>query len=151
MQRLILWSFRNYDRIMQSDNLQNWIPLQCNLLSYIFKLCLTSYFVPHKNSLTFSWLFSKFIFPWPKSKVPRIFPDFAWSGISLTYLWPRDTLLTYYHVEALTHLPLNKMAVISQTIYSDAFSWMKSFVLWSKFRWSLFLRVQWTITQHWSR
>ena len=26
--------------------------------------------------------------------------------------------------------PLNKMAAISQTIFSDAFSWMKSFVFW---------------------
>ena len=29
-------------------------------------------------------------------------------------------------------------------ICSDAFSWMKSFVFWSKFHWSLFLRVQLT-------
>ena len=29
---------------------------------------------------------------------------------------------------ALTRLPLDKMAAIPQTIYSDAFSWMKSFV-----------------------
>ena len=36
------------------------------------------------------------------------------------------------------------MAAISQTIFSDAFSWMKSFVFWSKFHW-----VQLTITQHW--
>ena len=48
----------------------------------------------------------------------------------------------------LTHLPLNKMATISQTIFSDAFSWMKIFVFWLKFHWSLFLRVQLTIAQH---
>ena len=30
------------------------------------------------------------------------------------------------------------MAVISQTIVSNAFSWMKSFVFWFKFHWSLF-------------
>ena len=36
---------------------------------------------------------------------------------------------------------LDKMAAISQTIFSDAFSWMKSFVFWLKFHWSLFLRV----------
>ena len=34
------------------------------------------------------------------------------------------------------------MAAISQMIYSDAFSWMKSFVFWLKFHWSLLLRVQ---------
>ena len=38
------------------------------------------------------------------------------------------------------------MATFSQTIFSDAFSWMKSFVFWSQFHWSLFLRVQLTIT-----
>ena len=41
----------------------------------------------------------------------------------------------------LTHLPLDKMAAISQTISSDAFLWMKSLVFWSKFQWSLFRRV----------
>ena len=39
------------------------------------------------------------------------------------------------------------MAAISQTMFSDAFSWMKSFILWLKFHWSLFLRVQLTINQ----
>ena len=33
----------------------------------------------------------------------------------------------------LTHHPLDKMAAILQTIYSDAFSWMKIFVFWLKF------------------
>ena len=32
----------------------------------------------------------------------------------------------------LTHLPLDKMATISKTIFSDAFLWMKSFVFWLK-------------------
>ena len=47
----------------------------------------------------------------------------------------------------LTHLPLNKMAAILQMIFSDAFSWMKSFAFWWRFHWSLFLRVQLAITQ----
>ena len=39
----------------------------------------------------------------------------------------------------LTHPPLDKMAAILQTIFSDYFqSWMKSFVFWLKFHWSLF-------------
>ena len=41
------------------------------------------------------------------------------------------------------------MAAISQTITSDAFSWMKSFAFWLQFHWNLILRVQSTITQHW--
>ena len=39
----------------------------------------------------------------------------------------------------LTRLPLDKMAAVSQRIFSDAFSSMKSFVSWLKFHWSLFL------------
>ena len=36
-------------------------------------------------------------------------------------------------------------------LFSDAFSWMKSFVFWLKFHWCLFLRVKLTISQHWFR
>ena len=43
------------------------------------------------------------------------------------------------------------MATISQTIFSDAFSWTKSFVFWLKFHWSLLLRVQMTINKHYRR
>ena len=46
----------------------------------------------------------------------------------------------------LTHLHLDKMAVISQTIFSNEFLWMKNFVFWFKFQWHLFLRVQLSIT-----
>ena len=52
---------------------------------------------------------------------------------------------------SLTHLPLDKMAAISGTIFSDAFSWMNSFAFWLKFHWSLFLSVQLRITQCWLR
>ena len=41
----------------------------------------------------------------------------------------------------LTHHPLDKMGAILQTIFSDASLWMKSFVFWIKFHWSLFLRA----------
>ena len=50
----------------------------------------------------------------------------------------------------LTHLPLDKMAAISQTL-SNAFSWMKMGEFRLNFHWSLFLRVQLTIFQHWFR
>ena len=56
-----------------------------------------------------------------------------------------------WSVTLLTHLCLDKIAAISPTIFPDAFSWMKNFVFWLKFDWSLFLRVQLTITQHWFR
>ena len=42
--------------------------------------------------------------------------------------------------------PLKKMTDMSQTIFWDAFSWMKNYVFWIKFHWKLFLRVELTIT-----
>ena len=49
-------------------------------------------------------------------------------------------------IRALTNIHLHKVVPISQTIFSDAFSWMKSFVSWLKCHWSLFLRVQFIIS-----
>ena len=51
----------------------------------------------------------------------------------------------------LTHFPLDSMAAISQTTFSDAFLWMKIVVFWLKCHWSLFLRVKLTTFQHWFR
>ena len=51
----------------------------------------------------------------------------------------------------LTNLPLDKMAAFLQTIFSNAFSWLKKIVFWLTFCWSLFLRAQLTITQQWFR
>ena len=56
------------------------------------------------------------------------------SGILLA---PGGTFVSYLHINCcnrgLTHLPLDKMAAISQTIFWDAFSWMKHFVCWLNF------------------
>ena len=66
--------------------------------------------------------------------------------------WIHLTHSAKYFGLSKTHLPLNKMAAISQMIFSCAFSWMESSLLWwKKTHWSLFLRVQLTITQHWFR
>ena len=54
-------------------------------------------------------------------------------------------------VNELTHWGRDKMDAISQTTFSSAFSWMKMFEFRLKFHWSLFLRVQLTIIQHWFR
>ena len=51
----------------------------------------------------------------------------------------------------LTHFPLAKIAGISQMPHSNAFSWMETFVFWFEFHWSLFLRVQLTLSHHWFR
>ena len=51
----------------------------------------------------------------------------------------------WWNIQILTHLPTDKMAAISQTIFSDAFLWIKRFWFWLKFQWSLSVRVQLTI------
>ena len=54
-------------------------------------------------------------------------------------------------VHMLTHWCWDKMDAISQTTFRSTFSWMKMFEIRLKFHWSLFLRVQLTIFQHWFR
>ena len=49
---------------------------------------------------------------------------------------------------ALTHWGRDKMAAISHTTHSYAFSWMKMYEFFLQFHWSLFRRVQLTIVQH---
>ena len=51
----------------------------------------------------------------------------------------------------LTHSGHDKMAVISQTTLSNAFSWIKMLEFRYKFHWSLFLRIKLTIFQYWFR
>ena len=51
----------------------------------------------------------------------------------------------------LTHWGRDKMAAISQTTLSNAFSWMKMLEFRKIFHWSLFIRVQLIISQHWFR
>ena len=65
------------------------------------------------------------------------------------------TVLSVFHsmelaryLHTLTHLPLDKMAAISKTLFSNAFPWMKSLIFWIELHWSFFLRVQLTISQH---
>ena len=53
-------------------------------------------------------------------------------------------ILNRVQYKVLTHLPLDKMAVILQTTFSIAFSWLKCLVFLFEFHRSLFLRVQLT-------
>ena len=62
------------------------------------------------------------------------------------------TLLSYLPwVNMLKHWGQHKIAAISQTTFSNAFAWMTMYEFQLKFHWSLFLRVQLTISQHWFR
>ena len=51
----------------------------------------------------------------------------------------------------LTHCGRDKMAASFQSTFSNEFSWMKVYEFRLTFHWSLFLRVQLTIFQHWFR
>ena len=51
----------------------------------------------------------------------------------------------------LTHWGPDKMDAISQTTFSNAFSWMKMHEFRLIFHWSLFPRLELTIFQHWFR
>ena len=54
-------------------------------------------------------------------------------------------------VRALTHLDRAKMAAVSKTTLSNAFSWMKMLEFWLRIHWNLLLRFELTIFQHWLR
>ena len=51
----------------------------------------------------------------------------------------------------LTHWGRDKMAAISQTAFSSASLWMKTFEFWIELYWNMFFRVSMTIWQHWFR
>ena len=53
--------------------------------------------------------------------------------------------------DRLLHWGRDKMAAIFQTTFSNAFSWIKMYEFRLRFHWSLLLRVQLTIFQHWFR
>ena len=74
------------------------------------------------------------------------------NSVSVTVSVYTPTKISVYFQEAKVNpSPLDKMTAISQTIFSDAFSWTKSFIFWLNFYSSVFLRVQLTITHHWLR
>ena len=54
-----------------------------------------------------------------------------------------------WYITPSTHWGRSKMAAIFQTTSLNAFSWMKVYEFRSRFPWSLFPRVQLTISQHW--
>ena len=52
-------------------------------------------------------------------------------------------------MRSLTHWGRDKMDAIFQTTFSNGFYWMKMYEFQLKFHWSLLLKVQLTISQHW--
>ena len=56
-----------------------------------------------------------------------------------------------YGLGVLTHWSRDKMAAVWPTTFSNVFYWMKMKECRLKFHWSMLLRVQLTIFQHWFR
>ena len=65
--------------------------------------------------------------------------------------WFQENILEVDVCNVLSHLPLDKMAAISQMTFCEEFSWMKRFKFQIDFSSSLFLRVQLILSQHWFR
>ena len=65
---------------------------------------------------------------------PNHHPNQWWLG-SLPHVWLTSP-------QRINSSPLDKMAAISQTPFSCAFSWMKSLAFWFEFHWILFILVQ---------
>ena len=112
----------------------------------------------------------------PRIVVPIVVARWSCPGVSLT--WPSCTRAhkaqnqcktqsirnepcnrrnTSYKVADTSHMIAlilwgrYKMAAISQTTFSNAFSWIKMYGLCLRFHWSLFLRFELTIFHHWFR
>ena len=118
------------------DNWNGWTvalyPLNCSNETYIYLFCRV-----------------------PVSKASKLVdiryggrPDQSnstWAIFVRMMIW--DTLIW----QSLTPWGRDKMAGIFQTTFSNVFSWMKIFEFRLEFHWSLFVRFQLTINQHWSR
>ena len=108
------------------------------------------------------WTLPLIIFPRLILRRPKLMPNIKWFLLlifeNVNKKWIKIVIGSFKKpilawgqeviISALTHLSLDKMAAILQTVFSDAFSWMKIFIFWSEFHWSLFLAVQLAITQH---
>ena len=72
-------------------------------------------------------------------------------GQSRSWTMTIHTSITSGSCKLLTHLPLDKMAAISQTIFSRCIFVNEKFCILIEISVKVFLRVQLTITQHWFR
>ena len=90
------------------------------------------------------------MYPW---SIGEELTDFPWGKIRYLSAFSADLCTCNWFAVILhtSYLALDKMPTISHKIFSGAFSLMKGFVFRLKFHWSLFLRVDLTITQHWFR
>ena len=86
---------------------------------------------------------SRLMMPWLATTLNRDMKPDAYK-----YLFPTE-VITWQLWALLTHWGRDKMDAISQTTLSNTFFWMEMLWFRLKFHWSLILRVQLIISQHW--
>ena len=122
------------------------LPLICVLISLMFLLVLNrhgSFFL----SCALHYITTK-RFIWDKSHLFHVMTS-ADSGPAVVssryqyhlYLGPILQRVYELIIEILTHWDRYKMAAISQTTFSSAFPWMKTFEFWIKIHLNMFLMV----------
>ena len=113
-----------------------WIPPQRASNAESFFNLMTSSWV---------WLYQHVLYMWLSTRKQNVETAYQfYQGRKES----RDILPHWYN---LTHWGRDKMDATSQTTLSIAFSWMNMLEFRLNFHWSLFLRVQLTISQHWLR
>ena len=98
----------------------------------------------------------KFVHKGPINNIPALVQIMAWcrpgdKPLPEPMLVDIPTHICIIRPSELTHWGRDKMAAIFQTTFSDAFSRTKMYIIWLRFPWSLFPRVQLTIFYHWFR
>ena len=94
------------------------------------------------------------VFPWIEISVfcynlhHISFPEPSWEQVSFS---PGNCLLPKNTKPELTHWGGDKMDAISQTTFSNTFSWKKIYEFRLRFHWSMFLMFELIIFQHWFR
>ena len=142
----------NYIKATQTQNSHVWIAISfLNKESWHQSAFIRMFATNH------SWCCWSF---YPMRDVQFMFPRIINASFFYTYCEWKHVLhiwilqSTTYPAETgidLTHWGRDKMAAISQTTLSNAFSWLKMLEFRFKFQWSLFIRIKLTIFQHWFR
>ena len=114
-----------------------------------FKPCWCAYWVIIKKFFKFRPCDQ--IFCHPLLSINQIDKALIWKAWCLLLVLRQLKGLCHHWCLVLTHWGRDKMAAIFQTTFWNAFSWMIMHEFRLIFDWSLFLRFQLTIFQHWFR
>ena len=86
---------------------------------------------------------------WSEDQLAKWTPDWTGGNLQSGCRWAAVGTCRLVDWHCIWHWSLGKIVVISQTTFSNAFSWMKMYEFRLRFHWSFFLRLELTIFQHW--